>query len=55
MSKKHHGPEHEKEWKRRERIQREVLMHLKERGPTHSDVLYVAFDPQDRFNTTSVG
>ena len=42
MSKKHYGPEYEKEWKKRERLQREVLKYLKEHGQIHYDAVYVS-------------
>ena len=42
---KHDGPEYEKEWKKREHLQREVLKYLKERGGIHYDAAYVSLDP----------
>jgi hypothetical protein len=42
---KHYGPEYEKQRRKENHLQREVLAHLKERGPIHYDVLYVLFDP----------
>ena len=37
--------ENEKEWKKRERLQREVLKYLKEHGQMHYDAVYGSLDP----------
>lgn len=44
MSKNHYGPEYEKQWKNRERLQSEVLKHLKKYGPMYYEVLCVSFE-----------
>jgi hypothetical protein len=45
MPKKYSGPAYEKERKRQNRLQRDVLEHLKNHGPKNYDLLYVFFDP----------
>lgn len=44
MAKKQYGPKYEKERRKQWELQRRVLAHLKEHGPSNYDGLYVLFD-----------
>ena len=42
---KHYGKKFEQEQRKQKPLERDVLKHLKEHGPSHYDGLYVLFDP----------
>lgn len=44
MAKKQYVPKYEKERRKQWELQRRVLAHLKEHGPSNYDGLYVLFD-----------